>query len=251
MRFLLRKIATSLRRLSFLPVGYNRTLNLWSLLSLRNSLYRVFIVWIASSLVLAIFGIGLHQILDEFLSPVVASGRISQTIISSVLACSLWIFMVSMNHIHDLTGLWSDISHYYELIWWIPAYISVALIGPLFNLIYWIVSWPFNGEIFPFRDLTLIREFSDFFLQTVPVFFWYIKENVADFVSAIITFDDIRVFGELIYNFVVEKVATVIGYVSPAWVQETRIGRWALLSISSSIVSLAIIRLIIRLFWGW
>jgi len=249
MRFLLRKISIGLRRLSFLPVGYNRTLSFWNLLSIRTSLYRVCVVWVASSIALAIFGVGLHVLLREFLSPDAVTGW-SKIIISSVLVCSSWIFMVSMNHIHDITGLWSDISHYYELIWWIPAYISVTLIGPFFNLFYWVIKGITLGNILSFWDLTLIKEFMDFWMMTVPAFSIYIWENITDLVSENISFEFIRRAGQTIYDSIVYSIATVIWFFSPNWVQDTRIGRWTVLSVSSGILVLATIKVILRLL-GW
>lgn len=250
MRHLLRRIATSLRRLSFLPVGYNRTLNLYNLLSVQNSIYRVFVISIASSICIAIFGVGLHHFLDELITlPPNDNTSIKRIILSSVLACSAWIFMVSLNHIHDLTGLWADISHYYELIWWIPAYISVALIGPFFNFIWWGWTSVVSGIPYPFTDLTAIREVIDFVTQTMPVFFSYLWSEIADKVSAIITFQDIRDFGNMIYDGIVYCIASVLFYLSPSWVQDTRIGRWAVITASSTILAYAIFRFIMHLIW--
>jgi hypothetical protein len=172
-----------------------------------------------------------------------------------------------MNHIHDITGLWSDISHYYELIWWIPAYISVTLIGPFFNLFYWVVKGLTLGNILSFWDLTLIKEFMDFWMMTVPAFsiyiwenitdlvsgnisFEYIWENITDLVSENISFEFIRRAGQTIYDSIVYSIATVIWFFSPNWVQDTRINRWAVLSVSSGILVLATIKIILRLL-GW
>jgi hypothetical protein len=166
----------------------------------------------------------------------------------------------------------------------IPAYISVTLIGPFFNLFYWVVKGITLGNILSFWDLTLIKEFMDFWTMTVPAFSIYIWENITDLVSGNISFEYIwenitdlvsenislkyiwenitdlvsenisfeffRRAGQTIYDSIVYSIATVIWFFSPNWVQDTRINRWAVLSVSSGILVLATIKIILWLL-GW
>jgi hypothetical protein len=245
MRFLLRRIATGLRVLSLFPMGNPRTITLWRFLNIRKALLRVSLLSLAASIVLAIWGVGLHLIIDQFLLPPITDSSSLKPVAILVASCSAWVFMVSINHIHDVMSLIGQIDHYYELLWMVPAFIGAALIGPVYDLCFFIIHIP-SGNAIAFTDLIIWRELASFFVDTIPAFSTYLWKGLRDWLSSLITLQDCREFRDLIYQVVTDSVTKVIGWLMPDWLSDTRIGKAFIGSIASSLVVAIIVKVILH-----
>jgi hypothetical protein len=248
MRQFYRKVARILNHLTFFPVGNPRTLNLWSFPFMAKAPFRVFTISGLSSFILAIFGIGLHHLIDDMIEPMIKHST-WETLQALLVISSAWIFMVSINHIHEIIPLWYDLHGFMDYIIMIPAYIGVVLIAPFWDLGNWIIHLPFGNAI-AFADFSICKEIVSFITHTIPTFGSYCFERVPDLLSETQFWQAMTNFGNSMYDYFVHAIASVIYWLSPTYVRDTWVGTYFIYATASSILTVTLFKVFLWII-GW
>lgn len=244
---LLRLIGVRLVKMSQFPIGNPRTLNLYQLPFIIKSLTKVLILVGGSSFFLSIFGLGVHQLVDILYPEQVSSSR--DILGAFIIFCSTWIFIVSVNHIHDVIHMMAQMDHYYELLWMIPCYISLVVVGPFVDFFLFILRIPFGYNLISFTDLYVCVEAKMFIMETIPTYASFAFDHIRD--NFPWSVQDIRGLGTTAYNMVVAGFAYIVAFFFPDWFADTRVGRYIIISIGASMALSFFAALIWKLMFGW
>jgi hypothetical protein len=250
MRFLLRRIASALRTISIYPIGYPRTLSLWRFKYLSVAFIKVILLIILSTLCLGVFGVGIMTIINSYIPTPEIVNTYSYYIFYSLVA---WIAVVTTNHIHDVVSLMGNYS-WWEFIYVVPAYFSVVVIGPMYDLGCYFASFVIHSlHHTPFNELVCSLEIRHFVMDTIPALLSY--PLIYIIMPMINTIDVVNIPWRAYINnwFYIgrDQVQIVVGLFFPDWFSDTMIGRNFLASISSAVLTSLIIKVIIHYIFNW